>query len=92
MSDADTSFLDVRTIHTCPKLLTALPAQRHTESTLYLTSPLDYTTPTCRARQDWPAPTHHDLRNSSVHSVPHLLCLVPPVTFTSRRRRSRSTH
>jgi len=65
MSDTDTSLRDVHSIHTRFKPLSALPARWHTLLTLYLTSPLDHTTPAYRTRKYWPASTHHDLRNSS---------------------------
>jgi len=72
MSDTNTSLHDVRGIHTPIDPLAALPAQWHTPSTLYLTLPLDHTTPARRTRQDWPAPTHHDLNSSSYcHSLYH---------------------
>ena len=34
MSDAYTSLRDIHSIHTCPKLLTAFPAQQYTLFTL----------------------------------------------------------
>jgi len=70
--DANISLRDVHSTDTRIYPLAALPVRWHALSTLYLTSPLDYTTPARHTRQDWPAPTHHDLNSSSYcHSLYH---------------------
>jgi len=56
---------DICSIHLCSKLLPSLPTRWHTQSTMYLTSPLDCTTQALHTRHDYHTPAPHDLRKSS---------------------------
>jgi len=80
MSDTGTPLRDVHSIHTPIDPLAALPARQYTLSTLYLTAPLDCTTPAHRTRQYWPTPA--PLISGTHHTGPH--CTSPVVPGVTR--------
>jgi len=86
------SLRNIRSIRARSKPLPALPAKQYTLLTLYLVPAHDCTTLARHTCHDRHVLAPHDLCRSLYCCCALPVVPTPPVTFTSRRRTSRSTH